>query len=67
MECYLRAHVDYLQDDWVKYLCMAEFASNALPSSTTSISLFFANRGFEPQMSFDLQHQDNSQEFKDIA
>jgi len=32
---------------------MAEFAANALPSTATSVSPFFANRGFEPRMSFD--------------
>ena len=28
MEEYLRAHVNYLQDDWVRYLSLAEFAAN---------------------------------------
>ena len=32
---------------------MAEFAANALPSTATTVSPFFANRGFEPRMSFD--------------
>jgi hypothetical protein len=68
MERYLQAYVDYLQDNWVQYLCMAEFASNALPSSTTTISPFFANRGFEPRMSFDLiEHQNDNQVHVDIA
>jgi len=31
---------------------MAEFAANALPSTATTVSPFFANRGFEPRMSF---------------
>jgi hypothetical protein len=34
---------------------MAEFAANALPSTATTISPFFANRGFEPRMSFDMR------------
>jgi hypothetical protein len=46
---------------------MAEFASNALPSSTTTISPFFANRGFEPRMSFDLIEHQNDQEPMDMA
>jgi len=53
MERYLRAYINYLQDDWVQWLCMAEFAANALPSTATTVSPFFANRGFEPRMSFD--------------
>ena len=32
---------------------MAKFAANALPSTATTVSPFFANRGFEPYMSFD--------------
>jgi len=32
---------------------MAEFAANALPSTATTVSPFFANRGFKPRMSFD--------------
>ena len=28
MEEYLPAHVNYLQDDWVQYLSLAEFAAN---------------------------------------
>jgi len=32
---------------------MAKFAANALPSIATTISPFFANRGFKPRMSFD--------------
>jgi hypothetical protein len=54
MERYLQAYINYLQDDWVQWLCMAEFAANALPSTTTTVSPFFANKGFEPRMSFDL-------------
>jgi len=53
MERYLRAYINYLQDDWVQWLCMAEFAANALPSTATTVSPFFANREFEPRMSFD--------------
>ena len=55
MEIYLRAYINYLQDDWVPWLCMAEFAANALPSTATTVSPFFANRGFEPRMSFDIE------------
>jgi hypothetical protein len=70
LERYLRAHVNYLQDNWVEYLCMAEFAANALPSDSTKISPFFANKGFEPRMSFDItasEFQIASQEHKDIV
>ena len=65
MERYLRAYIDYLQSDWTVYLCMAEFAANALPSSATQVSPFFANQGFEPRMSFDLARTNEASENKE--
>jgi transposase InsO family protein len=48
MEQYLRAHVNYLQDDWAEWLPLAEFAANTQASETTGSSPFFANKGFNP-------------------
>ena len=53
MEQYLRAFVSYQQDDWVKYLPLAEFAANNHASETTAMSPFFANYGFDPRMSLE--------------
>ena len=49
MEQYLRAHVNYLQDDWATWLHLAEFAANNQASETTGLSPFFANYGFDPR------------------
>jgi len=38
MEQYLRSYVNYQQDDWVKFLPMAEFAANNQTSETTGLS-----------------------------
>jgi hypothetical protein len=54
MEQYLRAHVNYLQDDWAEWLPLAEFAANNQASETTGSSPFFANKGFDPHCQFDL-------------
>ena len=54
MEQYLRAHVNYLQDDWADWLPLAEFAANNQASETTGTSPFFANKGFDPRCQFDL-------------
>lgn len=43
MEQYLRTHGNYLQDDWVKWLPIAEFAANSHTCDTTKVSPFFAN------------------------
>lgn len=53
MERYLRTYVNYQQDDWAKWLPIAEFAANANVSESTGLSPFFVNMGFEPRMSFD--------------
>ncbi|KAG6977862.1 Transposon Ty3-I Gag-Pol polyprotein [Fusarium oxysporum f. sp. conglutinans] len=53
LEQYLRAYVSYLQDDWSRWLPLAEFAANSLKSETTGMSPFFANYGFNPAMGFE--------------
>ena len=41
-----------MQDDWAKWLPMVEFSNNNNASSATSLSPFYLNKGFHPQMSF---------------
>ena len=41
MEEYLRAHINYLQDDRVRCLSLAEFATNNQESTTSGASPFF--------------------------
>jgi hypothetical protein len=54
MKQYLRAHVNYLQDDWAEWLPLVEFAAKNQASETTGSSPFFANEGFDPRCQFDL-------------
>ena len=53
MERYLRSYVNHFQDDWVDHLPMAEFASNANTSATTTVPPFLVSRGYIPRMSFE--------------
>ncbi len=46
LEQYLRAYVNYLQDDWVYWLPLAEFAYNNSVHATTSVTPFFTEKGF---------------------
>ena len=63
MEQYLRAHVNYVQDDCVQYLSVAEFAANNQESTTTRESPFFVTSGFNPRLDFELDiHIDNPRE-----
>jgi hypothetical protein len=48
MEQYLRAYTTYLQDDWRKFLSLAEFAANNQVSESTTVTPFFANSGRDP-------------------
>lgn len=54
MEQFLRAHVSYLQDDWVSWLPIAEFATNNHASESLGVSPFFALYGFDPRWQADL-------------
>ena len=51
LEQYLRMYCNYQQDNWSDLLPLAEFAYNNAPSATTSVSLFFANKGYHPNKS----------------
>jgi hypothetical protein len=51
----LRPFVNHYQDNWSKLLAMTDLAAAALPQSTTKLSPFFIERGYEPRMSFDWQ------------
>ena len=53
MEQYIRSYINYLQDDWYRWLPLAEFANNNYDSETTGISPFFADSGFHPRMGFE--------------
>jgi len=46
LEQYLRVYCNYQQDNWSELLPLAEFTYNNTPSATTSITPFFANKGY---------------------
>ena len=52
IEKQLRIYCNYMQDDWVRLLPMAEFADNNAVSAGTSMTPFFTNKGFHPQITF---------------
>ena len=53
MEHYLRAFVNYMQDDWAKWIPGAKFSANNSPSATTVASPFLANSGQNPRLGFE--------------
>ena len=49
LEQYLRINMNYLQDNWVKLLPLAEFTYNNSIHSSTKMTPFFANNALHPR------------------
>jgi hypothetical protein len=49
LESYLRFYISYMQDDWLDYLPLAEFARNNSVNSAIGMTPFYANYGFHPR------------------
>jgi hypothetical protein len=47
LETYLRAYVNFEQDNWVELLPVAQIAYNSSRSETTKVTPYFANYGYE--------------------
>ena len=52
MEAYLRAFVNYEQDNWARLLPMAEFAYNNAKHASTGYTPFELNCGYHPRVSY---------------
>ncbi len=53
MEAYLRAFVNFEQNDWAKLLPMAEFVYNNAKNASTGHTPFELNCGYHPQVSYE--------------
>jgi hypothetical protein len=53
LEQYLKAYMNFRQNDWVGWFPLAEFASNKAVSETTGFSPFFANYEFNSKLRFE--------------
>jgi hypothetical protein len=54
MKHYLRTYVNYMQNDWVKWLLDVEFASNNIDSLSILVSFFLVNFEQHSRMNFEL-------------
>ena len=50
LEQYIWVYCNYQQDNWFGLLPLTEFAYNDVPSATTSIMPFYANKGYHPNI-----------------
>ena len=53
---YLYVYCNYQQDNWSKLLPLMEFAYNNALSATTSVSPFFTNKGYHPNVTIHPEH-----------
>ena len=56
LEQYLHIYYNYQQDNWSKLLSLVEFAYNNAPSATISVSPFFANKRYYPNITVHPKH-----------
>ena len=56
LEQYLHIYCSYQQGNWSKLLPLAEFSYNNTPSATTSVSLFFTNKRYHPNITIHPKH-----------
>jgi IS30 family transposase len=57
LEQYLQIYCNFQQDNWHTLLPIAEFWYNNTPSSTTGVSPFFANKGYNPAFTVHSKHE----------
>jgi hypothetical protein len=57
LEQYLQIYCNFQQDNWHSLLPIAEFCYNNTPSSTTGVSPFFANKGYNPAFTIHSEYE----------
>ena len=50
LEQYLHIYCNYQQNNWKSLLPLAEFAYNNAPNTTIGVSPFYANKGYNPNL-----------------
>jgi hypothetical protein len=50
LEIYLCCYINYNQDNWVQLLLLVQFVYNSTKSEPIGILLFFANKGYNPEV-----------------
>ena len=67
LEQYLRVYCNYQQDNWSELLPLMEFAYNNALSATTSVSPFFANKGYHLNITVHPERNIASSRARDFA
>ena len=67
LERYFQSYVNYLQDDWVQWLSLAEFVANNTVSKSSKMTPFFANKGYHPRLSLNPPQPSTNQEAPNLT
>ena len=67
LEQYIRVYCSYQQDNWFGLLPLAEFAYNNALSVTTTVTLFYANKGYHPNLTIHLEQDLSSSWAKEFV
>ena len=67
LEQYLSVYCNYQQDNWSDLLPLMEFAYNNMPSATTGVLPFFANKGYHPNLAMHPEHDLSSARAREYA
>ena len=69
IKAYLRAFVNFKQNDWLRFFPMAEFAYNNAKNASTDHTFFELNCGYHPQVFYeeDLDPRSNSKTAKKLS
>ena len=67
LEQYLRIYVNHRQNDWAKWLAIAEFAFNNKIHAATKILLFQINYGRELRMGFDIRKKEKNEKAEEFV
>ena len=67
LEQYIWVYCNYQQDNWFGLLLLAEFAYNNAPSATMTVTLFYANKGYHPNLTIHLEQELASPQAKEFV
>ena len=57
LEQYIWVYCNYLQDNWFGLLPLVDFAYSNAPSATTTVTPFYANKGYHPNLTIHLEQE----------
>ena len=67
LEQYIRVYCNYQQDNCFRLLPLVEFAYNNTLSTTTTITPFYANKGYHPNLTIHLEWELGSSRAKEFV